>query len=152
MAVDHDDAAIEVARRSAARMYADDRATRALGISIVEVGPGRATARMRITAEMTNGHGIAHGGYVFLLADTAFAYACNSYGPVTVAQGGQITFLRPAADGDELTASATERARMQRSGIYDVTVCRADGQVMAEFRGNSRTLPQRDGTGSGSSV
>ena len=152
MAVDHDETAIEVARRSAARMYADDRATRALGISIVEVGPGRATARMLITAEMTNGHGIAHGGYIFLLADTAFAYACNSYGPVTVAQGCQITFLRPAADGDELTASATERARMQRSGIYDVTVCRADGQVMAEFRGNSRTLPQRDGTGSGSSA
>ena len=152
MAVDHDEAAIEVARRSAARMYADDRATRALGISIDEVGPGRATARMRITAEMTNGHGIAHGGYIFLLADTAFAYACNSYGPVTVAQGCQITFLRPAADGDELTASATERARTQRSGIYDVTVCRADGQAVAEFRGNSRTLPQRDGTGSGSSA
>ncbi len=149
MAVDHDEAAIEVAQRSAARMYADDRATRALGISIDEVGPGRATARMRITAAMTNGHGMAHGGYIFLLADTAFAYACNSYGPVTVAQGCQVTFLRPAAENDELTASATERARMERSGIYDVTVRRADGQVMAEFRGNSRTLPQRDGTGSG---
>jgi acyl-CoA thioesterase len=144
--------AMEVARGSAARMYADDRATRALGISIEEVGPGRATARMRVTAEMTNGHGIAHGGYVFLLADTAFAYACNSYGPVTVAQEGQITFLRPAAEGDELTASAAERARMERSGIYDVTVHRADGQVMAEFRGHSRTVPQRDRAGSGSSA
>jgi acyl-CoA thioesterase len=152
VALDHDEAAIEVARRSAARMYADDQATRALGISIEEVGPGRATARMRVTAEMTNGHDIAHGGYIFLLADTAFAYACNSYGPVTVAQGGQITFLRPAADGDELTASAAERARMERSGIYDVTVRRADGQVIAEFRGHSRTVPQRDRAGSGSSA
>ena len=152
MALDHDEAAIVVARRSAARMYADDQATRALGISIEEVGPGRATARMRVTAEMTNGHDIAHGGYIFLLADTAFAYACNSYGPVTVAQGGQITFLRPAADGDELTASAAERARMERSGIYDVTVRRADGQVIAEFRGHSRTVPQRDRAGSGSSA
>ena len=152
MALDHDEAAIEVARRSAARMYADDQATRALGISIEEVGPGRAAARMRITAEMTNGHGIAHGGYIFLLADTAFAYACNSYGPVTVAQGCEITFLRPATDGDELTASAAERARLERSGIYDVTVRRADGQVIAEFRGHSRTVPQRDRAGSGSSA
>jgi acyl-CoA thioesterase len=144
--------AMEVARGSAARMYAEDRATRALGISIDEVGPGRATARMRITAEMTNGHGIAHGGYIFLLADTAFAYACNSYGPVTVAQEGQITFLRPAAEGDQLTASAAERARMERSGIYDVTVRRADGQVMAEFRGHSRTMAQRDRASSGSSA
>ncbi|MGH3152837.1 MAG: hydroxyphenylacetyl-CoA thioesterase PaaI [Streptosporangiaceae bacterium] len=152
MAGEHKGQAAEVARRSAARMYADDRATKALGISIDEVAPGQATARMRITAEMTNGHGIAHGGYIFLLADTAFAYACNSYGPVTVAQGCQITFLRPAAEGDELTASATERARMERSGIYDVTVRGADGQVMAEFRGHSRTMPQRDRAGSGSSA
>lgn len=146
------ESAAEVARRSAARMYADDRATKAVGISIDEVAPGQATARMRITAEMTNGHGIAHGGYIFLLADTAFAYACNSYGPVTVAQGCQITFMRPAAEGDELTASATERARMERSGIYDVTVRGADGQVVAEFRGHSRTMPQRDSAGSGSSA
>ncbi len=141
-----------MARRSAARMYAEDRATKALGISIDEVGPGRAVARMQVTAEMTNGHGMAHGGYIFLLADTAFAYACNSYGPVTVAQGCQITFMRPAAEGDELIASAAERARMERSGIYDVTVHRADGQVMAEFRGHSRTMAQRDRTGSESSA
>ena len=133
--------AMERARESAARMYADDRATKALRISIDEVGPGRATARMRVTADMTNGHGIAHGGYVFLLADTAFAYACNSYGPVTVAQAGQITFLLPAREGDELTASAAERVRMDRNGVYDVSVCRADGTVLAEFRGQSRTVP-----------
>ena len=133
--------AMERARESAARMYADDQATKALRISIDEVGPGRATARMRVTADMTNGHGIAHGGYIFLLADTAFAYACNSYGPVTVAQGGQITFLLPAREGDELTASAAERVRMKRNGVYDVSVRRADGTVLAEFRGQSRTVP-----------
>jgi acyl-CoA thioesterase len=122
-------------------MHADDQVTRALRISIDDVGPGSATARMRVTADMTNGHGIAHGGYIFLLADTAFAYACNSYGPVTVAQGGQITFLLPAREGDELTASAAERVRMERNGVYDVSVRRADGTVVAEFRGQSRTVP-----------
>jgi acyl-CoA thioesterase len=133
--------AMERARESAARMYADDQATKALRISIDDVGPGRAMARMRVTADMTNGHGIAHGGYIFLLADTAFAYACNSYGPVTVAQGGQITFLLPAREGDELTASATERVRMDRNGVYDVSVRRADETILAEFRGQSRTVP-----------
>jgi len=134
------------ALRSAARMYADDQAARALGISIDEVAPGRATARMRVTEDMTHGHGIAHGGYIFLLADTAFAYACNSYGPVTVAQACEVTFLRPAHEGDELVASAAERIRMDRSGIYDVSVSRADGEVLAEFRGHSRTM--RPGPGS----
>ena len=132
---------MERARESAARMYACDQATKALRIGIDEVGPGRATARMRVTADMTNGHGIAHGGYLFLLADTAFAYACNSYGPVTVAQGGQITFLLSAREGDELIASAAERVRMERNGVYDVSVRRDDGTIMAEFRGQSRTVP-----------
>jgi len=144
---DHGDGeAMSRALRSAARMYADDQAARALGISIDEVAPGRATARMRVTEDMTNGHGIAHGGYIFLLADTAFAYACNSYGPVTVAQACEVTFLRPAHEGDELVASAAERIRMDRSGIYDVSVSRADGKVLAEFRGHSRTM--RPGPGS----
>jgi acyl-CoA thioesterase len=134
---------MQLAQRSAARMYADDRSSKALGISIDEVGPGRATARMRVTRDMTNGHGIAHGGYIFLLADTAFAYACNSYGPVTVAQAGQITFLSPAREGDELIATAAERVRMERSGIYDVSVRRAAGEVVAEMRGHSRTTPPR---------
>jgi acyl-CoA thioesterase len=136
---DHGEA-MDRALRSAARMYADDQAARALGISIDEVAPGRATARMRVTEDMTNGHGIAHGGYIFLLADTAFAYACNSYGPVTVAQACQITFLRPAREGDELVASAAERVRMDRNGIYDVSVRRGDGEVLAELRGHSRTV------------
>ena len=136
------------ALRSAARMYADDQATKALRISIGEVAPGRATARMRVTADMTNGHGIAHGGYVFLLADTAFAYACNSYGPVTVAQACQISFLRPAHEGDELVAEAAERVRRKRDGIYDVSVRRADGEVLAELRGHSRMLQPRPEPGS----
>jgi acyl-CoA thioesterase len=135
---------MQQALRSAARMYADDRATMALGISIDEVGPGRATARMRVTGSMTNGHGIAHGGYIFLLADTAFAYACNSYGPVTVAQAGQITFLSPAREGDELVATAAERVRMERNGIYDVSVRRASGEVLAEMRGHSRTVAPQE--------
>jgi acyl-CoA thioesterase len=135
--------ATEQALRSAARMYAGDQAIKALGISIDAVAPGLATARMRVTADMTNGHGIAHGGYIFLLADTAFAYACNSYGPVTVAQACEITFLRPAREGDELTARAAERARAGRSGIYDVSVRRADGEVLAELRGHSRMVRPR---------
>ena len=137
---DADGEAMDQAVRSAARMYADDHTAQALGISIDEVAPGRATARMRVTGGMTNGHGIAHGGYIFLLADAAFAYACNSYGPVTVAQACQITFLSPAREGDELIAAAAERVRMRRNGIYDISVRRADGEVLAEMRGHSRTV------------
>ena len=140
--------AMAQAQRSAARMYAGDQAVRALGISIEEVAPGRATARMRMTADMVNGHGITHGGYVFLLADTAFAYACNSHGPITVARACEITFLRPARQGDELTATAEERVRMDRTGIYDVSVRRADGSVLAELRGHSRALRSASGPGS----
>jgi acyl-CoA thioesterase len=119
-------------------VYDRDLASKSLGIVIEQDEPGAATATMTVTETMLNGHGIAHGGYVFLLADTAFAYACNSYGPVTVAQSGQVTFLRPAALGDELVARATERDRFGRNGIYDVTVTRQDGAVIAEFRGQSR--------------
>ncbi|MER7458688.1 hydroxyphenylacetyl-CoA thioesterase PaaI [Micromonospora sp. NPDC126480] len=122
-------------------MFDADVASRALGIELVEAGDGAAVARMRVTGAMVNGHAIAHGGYVFLLADTAFALACNSHGPATVAAGGDITFVRPAREGDLLVARATERTRYGRSGIYDVTVTRgADGEVVAEFRGRSRTL------------
>jgi acyl-CoA thioesterase len=122
-------------------MYAEDASSRALGITIDGVAPGRATARMAVTAAMVNGHGIAHGGYVFLLADTAFAFACNTYDQRTVAAGGDIVFVAPAAAGDHLVATAEERVRAGRSGIYDITVRReADGAVIAEFRGRSRTI------------
>ena len=133
----------ELAVRCATAMYARDAASRRLGISVTGVAPGRATARMTATDEMVNGHGVCHGGYVFLLADTAFAFACNTYDQATVAAGCDIDFLAPARPGDELVAEATERARTGRSGIYDVTVRRADGQVVAEMRGRSRTVGGR---------
>jgi acyl-CoA thioesterase len=120
-------------------MLAADLASQALGIELLDSGEGRAVARMRITPTMVNGHAIAHGGYVFLLADTAFACACNSYGPVTVAARADITFIAPAREGDVLIAYAQERTRFGRSGIYDVSVHRGD-TVIAEFRGHSRTI------------
>ncbi|WP_349259767.1 hydroxyphenylacetyl-CoA thioesterase PaaI [Actinospica sp.] len=120
-------------------MFAADQASQALGIELVEVGAGGATLRMKVTDTMVNGHGIAHGGYVFLLADSAFACACNSHGPVTVAAGADISFIAPVRAGDELTAVAEERVTFGRSGIYDVSILRGD-EVVAEFRGRSRVL------------
>jgi acyl-CoA thioesterase len=132
-------------RNAAYDMFDADAASKGLGIELVDAAEGTAVARMRVTGAMVNGHAIAHGGFVFLLADTAFALACNSHGPVTVAAGGEITFVRPAREGDLLTAHATERTRYGRSGIYDVTVTRDGGEVVAEFRGRSRTLPTTAG-------
>lgn len=127
-------------------MFEADVASRALGIELVSAGGGAAVARMRVTGAMLNGHAIGHGGFVFLLADTAFACACNSYGPVTVASGAEITFVRPVREGDLLVATAQERTRFGRSGIYDVTVTCGD-EVVAEFRGRSRSLPAKTGDG-----
>ena len=136
--------AAALAERCAAAMWAADQASQALGIEISDVSPGRAVARLSVTASMVNGHAIAHGGYVFLLADTAFAFACNTYGYATVAQGAEITFVAPSRQGDELEAVAVERQRSGRNGIYDVTVRRrASGEVVAEFRGHSRALSTR---------
>ena len=129
-----------LAERAAAAMYDADLASRHLGIQIDQVAPGQATARMQVRDTMLNGHAICHGGYVFLLADTAFAFACNTYGPTTVAAACDVVFLGPAHHGDELIAEATERHRFGRGGIYDVTVRLADTTVIAEFRGHSRTL------------
>ena len=127
------------ARTPAHEMFDRDKASQSLGIELVSAGGGAAVARMRITADMINGHGMTHGGYVFLLADTAFALACNTHGPVTVAAGADVTFLRPTAEGDELVARAEERAASGRSGVYDVTVTRG-GDVIAEFRGRSHVV------------
>ena len=124
---------------AAERMFAADQASRALGIELVETGEGGAVLRMKVTDVMVNGHGIAHGGYLFLFADSAFACACNSHGPVTVAAGADISFIAPVRAGDELTAVAAERVTFGRSGIYDVSVRRGD-EVVAEFRGRSRVL------------
>ncbi len=137
------DDALMLARRCAEAMWANDRATRGLGMELIEVGPGRAIVAMTVRESMANGQGICHGGFIFALADSAFAFACNAYGPITVAQHCSVTFLRPGKVGDRLIASAVERTRAGRSGIYDVSVTRADGTLIAEFRGHSRVV---DGT------
>jgi acyl-CoA thioesterase len=124
---------------SVARMMAGDAASRALGIDVINAADGAATATMTVRADMVNGHGITHGAFVFAVADTAFACACNSHGPLTVAAAVDITFVAPSRAGDVLEARAVERTRFGRSGIYDVTVRRGD-DVIAEFRGTSRTL------------
>jgi acyl-CoA thioesterase len=124
---------------SVRRMLDDDLASRSLGMTLVDAGTGFAVVRMTVTDAMVNGHDIAHGGYVFLLADTAFACACNSHGPVTVAAGADVTFVAAARRGDVLEARAEERVVYGRSGLCDVTVRRGD-DVIAEFRGRSRTL------------
>src|SRR5258705_8770834 len=125
----------ELARRCAQVLYAGDRASQHLGMTLDSVGSGRASVRMRVTEIMINGHDICHGGYLVLLADSAFAFACNTYNVVTVAQGADVTFVESARLGDVLVADARERVRRGRSGLYDVTVCRDDGTVIAEFRG-----------------
>ena len=109
-------------------------------IEVEEVGAGRARARMRVTKEMTNMHGTAHGGWLFFLADEAFAHACNQNGPPAVAHSAQVTFLRPAAVDDELVAEAVEVSRYGRSGVYDVNIVRQNGDLIAVFRGNSMTV------------
>jgi phenylacetic acid degradation protein PaaD len=135
-----------VAERSAATMWAGDAASQALGMVLDEVRPGYARMSMRVRADMVNGHSICHGGLVFALADSAFAFACNSYNRVAVAQACDIVFVAPARLGDVLVAEAVERSRFGRNGIYDVTVTAgADGGsggggLVAEFRGRSRQI------------
>lgn len=129
-----------LARACADAMWAGDRASQGLGMEIVDVGVGRATLRMTIRDDMVNGLDIGHGGLVFTLADSAFAFACNSHNQHAVAQHCAISFLGPARKGDVLTAEAREVNRSGRSGIYDIRVTRADGEVIAEFRGHSRTV------------
>ena len=134
------------AERSAATMWAGDAASQALGMVLDEVRPGYARISMRVRADMVNGHSICHGGLVFALADSAFAFACNSYNRVAVAQACDIVFVAPARLGDVLVAEAVERSRFGRNGIYDVTVTAgADGGsggggLVAEFRGRSRQV------------
>ena len=120
-------------------MMANDEASRSLGIELIDRGEGRAVTQMTVRGDMVNGHAIAHGGLIFTLADTAFACACNSFGPVTVAASADIVFVAPARAGDVLVAEAVLRTRFGRSGLYDVTV-RRDGEVIAEFRGRSQQL------------
>ena len=130
----------DLARACADAMWKEDDASKGLGMEIVEIGPGRATLSMTVRPEMVNGQRIAHGGFLFTLADSAFAFACNSHNDRAVAAQGDITFLRPGKLGDKLVASAREISRSGRSGIYDVRVTVGE-TVIAEFRGHSRTIP-----------
>ena len=123
-------------------MMESDAASRMFGIELLDYGEGWARAQLTVRDDMVNGHGICHGGVIFSLADTTFACACNSWGPVTVAAGADIAFVAPGRSGDLLTAEARVRARYGRSGIYDVTVTRGD-QLIAEFRGRSHELGER---------
>lgn len=129
----------DLARACAETMWKEDDASKGLGMEIVDIGPGRATLTMTVRPEMVNGQHMAHGGFIFTLADSAFAYACNSHNDRVVAAQGNITFLRPGRLGDRLVATAREISRSGRSGIYDVRVT-ADDVVIAEFRGHSRTI------------
>jgi len=127
------------ARERAEQILEADGVTQALGISLDDVGPGRATMSMTASPTMVNGIGIVHGGMIFVLADCAFAFACNSRGTTSVARSCEIEFIRPARLGDRLVATASERRRLARGGIYDVAVALAGGELIAEFRGHSRT-------------
>lgn len=129
----------EIADLSAKTMWAGDKATQNLGIELVSCTRGHAVLKMQITDSMTNGHDIAHGGFIFALADSAFAYASNSYGDIHVAAQCHIAYMRPTHKGDILTADAQEVSRTGRSGIYDVHIF-ANGKAVAEFRGFSREL------------
>lgn len=123
-------------------LYARDATCQSLGITLDEIERGRAVLRMRVTEAMTNGHGMAHGGFLFLLADAAFSYACNWEGGPAVAQSAEITFRRTAAADDVLTAEARGREPNGCAGLYDVTVTRGGEDVIAEFVGRSVPLPR----------
>jgi acyl-CoA thioesterase len=129
----------QIARACADAMWREDSASQGLGMEILEVKPGRAVLAMTVRPEMVNGQRIAHGGLIFTLADSAFAFACNSHNERVVAAQGSITFIKPGKLGDRLVATAREISRSGRSGIYDVSVA-VDGGTIAEFRGHSRTI------------
>ncbi|HJU33015.1 MAG TPA: hydroxyphenylacetyl-CoA thioesterase PaaI [Hyphomicrobiaceae bacterium] len=129
-----------IAQASASAMWAEDEASRAIGMKIEEMGPGSAVLSMSVGQQMVNGHGLCHGGYIFMLADSAMAFASSSRNQRTVAQQCQIAYLAPGRLGMRLIADARERHRGARSGIYDVTVRSEAGEVIAEFRGQTRTI------------
>lgn len=130
----------ELARATADAMYKADACSRALGLELLEVRPGYARMRMAVRADFLNGHQICHGGLIFTLADSTFAFACNSYNLSTVAAGCSIEFLRPVQGGDELTAEAVEQILSGRTGIYDIRVTNRAGETVAMFRGKSAQI------------
>ena len=129
-----------IAKACAETMWAEDRASQALGMKVEKIAPGEAILSMSVRTDMTNGHGICHGGFIFTLADSTFAFACNTYNQRTVAQQCAVTFIEPVRQGEVLNAHAVERNRAGRGGIYDVTVRDSKNNVVAEFRGHSRTI------------
>ena len=131
------------AERAAEALFRGDAASQQLGMAIESCGPGRATVSMRIRPDMVNGHRICHGGLIFALADSAFAFACNSYGDNTVAAGAAIEFLAPGREGDFLRAIATERWRAGRAGIYEIEVRNQRDEAVALFRGRSHQIAGR---------
>lgn len=126
-----------LAERVAEVMYARDRASQALGMKIVEVRPGYARMTMTVRNDMLNGHATCHGGFIFALADSAFAFACNSHNQTTVASGCAIEYLAPGREGATLSAEAVEQATTGRTGVYDIAVTDGDGKRIAMFRGKS---------------
>ncbi len=130
----------EIAEACAKVMWNDDSASQRLDMALDQIGPGTATLSMEITKDMSNGHGNCHGGYIFTLADSAFAFACNSRNQVVVAQQNAITYINPGKIGDRLTAAAREVSLRGRSGIYDVKITNQNGDHIAEFRGHSRSV------------
>lgn len=129
------------AEASARAMWAEDNASRGLGMRLEQIGPGTAALSMDITSAMVNGLGICHGGFIFTLADSACAFASNSYNQRMVLQSSQITLIAPAKLGMRLVAIAEERQRAERSAIYDIRVSAPDGSIIAEFRGHVRSIP-----------
>lgn len=127
-------------------LYSRDLAAQALGIEILEVAAGTVRLAMQVRPDMLNGHATCHGGMLFALADTAFAFACNSYGEAMVAAGASIEFIAPAARGDRLIAAASETSRTARHGIYDVALTKASGELVAHFRGRCARLRVPSGT------
>jgi acyl-CoA thioesterase len=129
-----------LAERVAERMFALDRASQAMGMRVANVGPGRAEVSMTVRADMLNGHATCHGGFIFTLADSAFAFACNSYNLTTVASGCSIEFVAPAREGDVLIAVGHERSASGRTGVYDIEVRNQRGESVALFRGRSHRV------------
>lgn len=130
----------ELADACAKAMWANDHASQKLGMKLEHIAPGEATMSMTITEAMSNGQGNCHGGYIFTLSDSAFAFACNTYNQLTVAQHCSVTFLAPGRIGDRLTAEAREVSRKKRTGLYDITITNQNGEMIARFTGHSATV------------
>lgn len=129
-----------LAQATARHMYAQDKATQGLGITLIDIHPGHARMQMTVRSDMLNGHGMCHGGFIFTFADSSFAFACNSYNVQTVAAGCSIEFLAPAFEGEVLTASAAEQSKSGKTGVYDVAVTNPQGKKIALMRGKSHQL------------